>query len=361
MNHPALGITNRISERNIVHCSDVEMRNFIEQRIEIGQLFGKISPLIKEAESALQQITNFNNTAFFKSEMSTFHFLSEYYKAKDTNKKILYFGFPQKFSQPNFSYIYQLRGAKSFLTERSDEVAALILDPLFVIQKCIDFEQRIHSLRTLCSGSGIPFILDERKTIARLHQKGLNFIFQFQADAVLLGENISNGIPLGALAHSPDFFDEAFLPGTFAPKAEGLIACKKIADEITFSKSSFYLHWNNQGNELRTSINKKLKKDFPQGLLNNFGSILWLNNFGCNRPLKKLQRLNILKGTARCIYLPSHLREEEIKEFENKIIGGLSKRKNLLHKNEAGKKNNQKTIFINYPKQQLNRHHLLYL
>ncbi|MCX6183338.1 MAG: hypothetical protein NT150_15600 [Bacteroidetes bacterium] len=333
-------------ERKNFLPSERDIKNFIQQNLEIGHIEGKVSSLIRENESALTTITGFESTSFFRSEKSTFQFLSEYYKKKEPNKKILYLGFPQKFSQPNFSYIYQLRGAKAFLSERTSEVAALILDPLLLIQKSVDYNQRIHSLRTLCSGSDIPFFLDERKTIARIHQKGLNFIFQFQADALLLGENLSLGIPLGALAHSPDFFDEAFLPGTFAPKAEGLLACKKITENLNNTAHRSFLEWNAQGTELCESLNKKLKNKFPFGLMNNFGSILWLNNFGCNRALKKLQQQNILKGSERCLYLPPGLNEEERNEIMNEIIKILSKRKAHFKKMKQAKLIQQKILQI---------------
>ena len=308
----------------LVYASEFEIKTIIQKQLEVGQVHGKISSLAKEAENALKQITDFKKITFFSSEKKSFQFLSDYYQKKDPKKKIIYIGFPQKISRPNFSYIYQLRGAKAFLSEKVKHVAVLIVDPLFLIQNSVDFVQRIESLRTICSGSGIPFLLDERRTIARLHQKGLNFIFQFNADALLLGENLSHGISFGALASSPDFFDVNFLPGTFAPKAESLIACNNIAKELIQRKSRFYTDWNAQSNAFCRSINQKLKDDFPGKFINNFGSIFWLNNFGCNRAQKKLIEGNILKGPESCFYLPPDLSEEERKEIENKIVNLLS-------------------------------------
>lgn len=316
-----------------------DIRNFISLNLEIGHLAGRVSSLLRENENAIRELTGFYNTTFFKSEERALRFLSDYYKKKAPGKKVLYLGFPQKISPPNFSFIYQLRGAKSFITERFGDVAALILDPLWMIQKSHDYTQRIYSLRALCSGSAIPFILDERKSLAHVHQKGLNFVFQFGANAVLLGENLSNGICLGALAHPPDFFDEIALPGTSAPKAESLLACKKITEELMYAHQRFYAQWNIQGNTIAAEINKKLKEKYPQGLINNFGSILWLNHFGCTRAQKKLHYHHVLQGSEQCIYLPPDLSPEEKNEFIQKIVSILTKRKTRSAKAKQVKKN----------------------
>ena len=71
--------TEDTSERNVIHISEVEMKNFIWQQLQIGHLSGDISSLLRDAECDLNELTGFGSASFFRSEMKTFQFLDIMY------------------------------------------------------------------------------------------------------------------------------------------------------------------------------------------------------------------------------------------------------------------------------------------
>jgi len=281
--------------------------------------------LMRDTGNELRAITSFSNHYLFSSEASALELICKYFYSNSAKKKVLYIGFPMHLAPDHCHCFPQLRGAKSYLTSSIPDISALIVDPLFMIQNAVDFAQRIYVLRELCKKNNIPFLLDERKTIARLHRKAIDEIYQFHADGLLLGENISGAYHLGVFAFNDTLLHRNM--GTIKQRVpmEAMLACRQHAKEITQQPNAFYIHWNALGHSLCAAVNKRLRREYPRGIVRNCGSIVWTLNFGCRRAQKTLRAEQLLQGTENCIYLPTQSSENI--RIENKIVALLRKKK----------------------------------
>jgi glutamate-1-semialdehyde aminotransferase len=198
--------------------------------------------------------------------------------------------------------------------KNSKRIAAILLDPFFFIQKSSNYSNRINTLRKQCSGSGIHFILDERKTAARIHLKGINFVFQFKADAVLIGGNYTNGIPFGAIASASSITGDSPLPGAYAPSSLAMRACLKITRKLIELNTCHHNEMIIKANRFAELVNQYFPKKRHKIKLENFGTVLWLRNTARMSLPGKLKEQGIQAPCVSTLYLTPYL---DIKEFSD--------------------------------------------
>ena len=302
-----------------------EMQQQVSLLVDHDQPSSKIEQLIRDTENELRIISAFSKHQFFSDEATLIQSICNYFQSNNTDKKALYIGFSLCFVPEHCLCFPQLRGAKYFLFKNTDQISAVIVDPLYMIQNAVNFAQRIYLLREMCKKNNIPFLIDERKTLARLHRKGLNEIYQFQADGLLLGENISNGLPFGVFAHNDPYLKSSEDWRPLCASAAAMRACQEKAKTIARQSNTFYLQWNELGHALCAAVNRRLSREYPRGVLRNCGSIVWTLNFGCRRMQKALRAAKVIQSAENCIYLPEQ--PSQNKRIENKIVALLRKKK----------------------------------
>ena len=92
-----------------------------------------------------------------------------------------------------------LDAVKNLISTHSNEIAALIIEPVAGNMGCILPQPGfLKSLRELCSQHGIVLIFDEVMTGFRLARGGAQELFSIDADLVTFGKIIGGGMPVGA-------------------------------------------------------------------------------------------------------------------------------------------------------------------
>lgn len=303
---------------------NTEIRKEILKDISIDELQNSNETLNQEVSNLLKEVTEFKHVDLYASEWHAFTALSEYYKKEAPNKLIVVLGEQEFPISPNYLYIQQLCDLKAIL-KNPQRIAAILLDPFFFIHRTANYFSRIDTLRKQCSGSGIHFILDERKTAARIHLKGMNFIFQFKADAILFGGNFTNGIPLGAIACSRSTSGDSALPRAYAPSSLALMACKKITEKFIALGNVYHTKQNIKANRFTEKVNQYFPKKKLKATLHNFGTILWLSDTARISLPGRLRAQGIFSPNTSIMYLPSSLDVKEFSDLAHRISLAIKK------------------------------------
>lgn len=314
-------------------------RKEILEEISIGDLSKPNDLLIHEVKHELKEISEFEEVNLFSSEWQAFTQLGEYYRQISPKSRIIVLGFPEFPLPSNYLFVKQLYELKELLKE-PHRIAAILVDPLFFIIRSNAYVRKINTLRKQCSGRGIPFILDERKTAARIHLKGLNFVFQFKADAILIGGNYTNGIPFAALACTRSYSGNSALSGANAPSSLALKAFLKISRHLKMQGNSYYTYMNHKAHKFCQLVNHYNDNRKVGIRLNNFGSILWLGKNTLRNLPKKFKDKGILSPNSPILYLPSSLNKKDLSDLAHLFSLALKK----PSRRKAGRLNNKTTI-----------------
>lgn len=312
------------------------LRKGILENLCIRELHNYDNQYLQEiVHSKIKEISNCSNVNIFSSEEHLFRQLGAYYKETTPHKLILLFGAPDFPLPSNFLCSTQLNELKEYLTQ-PQRFSALILDPLFFIYRSNTPLQKIEALRKRCFGSGITFILDERKTAARIHLKGLNFIFQFKADAILYGANLTNGIPFAAIAGTRQIPVNSAYPEAYAPSALALITCEKIISEFQTLGEAFHYQLNQKANRFVQIFNDYRPRKKSKIVMMNIGSIIWVKTLTDKVVHSKLQSKGIHTSGQRFIFLPTNLNIKDFSDLAHRFAMAL---KNRPRKYRTGKQN----------------------
>ncbi len=94
-----------------------------------------------------------------------------------------------------------LEGVKALFEANSNEIGAIIIEPIAGNMGCILPKQGfLEGLRELCTANGALLIFDEVMTGFRLAKGGVQELKGIQADIVTFGKVIGGGLPVGAFA-----------------------------------------------------------------------------------------------------------------------------------------------------------------
>jgi amino acid adenylation domain-containing protein len=182
------------------------------------------------------------------------------------------------------------------ITERSDEIAAVLVEPVQSRRPEFQPIAFLKNLRELTTQSDIALIFDEVITGFRMHPGGAQALFDIQADIATYGKVIGGGLSIGAITGKRKYLDaldgghwqygDDSIPEIGVTYFAGTFVRHPLA--LAASKASL-LHLKEQGPDLQERLNKMTdylaselnaefkKKDLPM-TINHFGS-LWRLKF----------------------------------------------------------------------------------
>jgi glutamate-1-semialdehyde 2,1-aminomutase/spore coat polysaccharide biosynthesis protein SpsF len=145
-------------------------------------------------------------------------------------------GVPKAVGQLTSTFEYNnIQSLKDLLDRDHKRVAAVILEPMGVVEPQADFLQQV---RQLCNREGCLLIFDEVITGFRLARGGAQEYFGVIPDLACFGKAMANGYPLSAVVGPRDImkhFEQTFFSFTFGGEtlslAAGLATMKEIAEK----------------------------------------------------------------------------------------------------------------------------------
>ncbi len=142
-------------------------------------------------------------------------------------------GVPKPIQQLTLTFEYnQIETLERLFAENPDEIAAVILEPIGVVEPCEGFLQQI---RELCRREHCLLIFDEVITGFRLARGGAQEYFGVVPDLACFGKAMANGFPISAvvgLREIMKLFEETFFSFTFGGETLSLAAAQATMKEI---------------------------------------------------------------------------------------------------------------------------------
>ena len=94
-----------------------------------------------------------------------------------------------------------------FIRENSEEIAAVLVEPVQRHHPLRQPKQFLHELRIVTAQSDIALVFDESLTGFRVHQGGILQAWGIGADLIIYGSHLAAGLPIGVLAGSRRWLD----------------------------------------------------------------------------------------------------------------------------------------------------------
>ncbi len=102
-----------------------------------------------------------------------------------------------------------LEDVVSIVAENTDEVAAIIIEPIAGNMGCVPPQPGfLYGLRELCDKEGIVLIFDEVMTGFRVAQGGAQELYEVTPDITTLGKIIGGGMPVGAYGGKKEIMNQ---------------------------------------------------------------------------------------------------------------------------------------------------------
>jgi glutamate-1-semialdehyde aminotransferase/spore coat polysaccharide biosynthesis protein SpsF (cytidylyltransferase family) len=163
-------------------------------------------------------------------------------------------GVPLAVQQLTQTFEYNnLETLKRICAEHPNQVAAVILEPVGVVEPQSGF---LEQVRELCRREGALLIFDEVITGFRLARGGAQEHFGVVPDLACFGKAMANGYPLSAIVGPREImkhFDETFFSFTFGGEALSLAAAQATMKEI--AEKEVIPHLWEQGRKLQDGVN----------------------------------------------------------------------------------------------------------
>ena len=179
-----------------------------------------------------------------------YHGWQEWYIGTTTRNK----GVPKPVQQLTIPFEYNdVESLKRIFTEHAGDVAAVIMEPVGVIEPREGF---LHKVQELTRREGAVLIFDEIVTGFRLALGGAQEYFGVTPDLACFGKAMANGYPVSAVVGRGDImklFDEIFFSFTFGGEALSLAAA--VATITEMCKENVIGHLWEQGQKLKDGYN----------------------------------------------------------------------------------------------------------
>ena len=179
-----------------------------------------------------------------------YHGWQDWYIGTTTRNK----GVPKAVQDLTIPFEYNnIASLERIFAEHSGQVAAVIMEPVGVIEPEQGFLERIREL-TRCEGALLIF--DEIITGFRLALGGAQEYFGVIPDLACFGKAMGNGYPISAVVGSRDImqlFDEVFFSFTFGGETVSLAAALATISEMR--KKNVISHLWEQGQKLKDGYN----------------------------------------------------------------------------------------------------------
>ena len=182
------------------------------------------------------------------------------------------------------------------ITERADELAAVLVEPVQSRRPEFQPIEFLHQLRDVTAKSGIALIFDEVITGFRMHPGGAQALFNIQADLATYGKVIGGGISIGAIVGKREYMDAldgghwqygddsipevgvTYFAGTFVRHPLALASSKASLIHLKEQGPALQERLNKMTSGLATELNSEFKKKGLPMVINHFGS-LWRLKF----------------------------------------------------------------------------------
>jgi len=182
------------------------------------------------------------------------------------------------------------------ITERADELAAVLVEPVQSRRPEFQPIAFLNKLRELTTKSDIALIFDEVITGFRMHLGGIQALFNIQADIATYGKVIGGGLSIGAITGKRKYMDAldgghwqygddsipevgvTYFAGTFVRHPLALAACKASLMHLKKQGPALQERLNNMTSRIAFELNNEFKKKHLPMTINYFGS-LWRLKF----------------------------------------------------------------------------------
>jgi glutamate-1-semialdehyde 2,1-aminomutase/spore coat polysaccharide biosynthesis protein SpsF len=162
-----------------------------------------------------------------------YHGWQDWYIGTTTRNK----GVPEAVQELTIPFDYNdFASLERIFAENPGQIAAVIMEPVGVVEPRDDFLQKI---RRLTEREGAILIFDEIITGFRVGLGGAQEYFDVTPDLTCCGKAMGNGYPVAAIAGRRDimeWFDEIFFSSTFGGEALSLAAAKATITEMREKK-----------------------------------------------------------------------------------------------------------------------------
>ena len=179
-----------------------------------------------------------------------YHGWQDWYIGTTTRNK----GVPKAVQEMTLPFVYNdIESLQKIFAEHPGKVAAVIMEPMGVVEPKENFLQRV---RDLTHREGALLIFDEIVTGFRLALGGAQEYFGVLPDLACIGKAMANGYPISAVVGRRDVmevFDELFFSFTFGGETLSLAATKATITEM--KEKNVIGHLWEQGQKLKDGYN----------------------------------------------------------------------------------------------------------
>jgi glutamate-1-semialdehyde 2,1-aminomutase/spore coat polysaccharide biosynthesis protein SpsF len=183
-----------------------------------------------------------------------YHGWQDWYIGTTTRNK----GVPKSVQSLTLTFEYNdIESLKRLFDQNKDDIAAVILEPIGIIEPEDEFLQKV---KDLTHQNGAILIFDEIVTGFRLALGGAQEYFNVIPDLACFGKGMANGMPISAVVGKREImevFDEIFFSFTFGGEVLSLAA--SIATIKEFKQKGVIDHLWKQGEKLKEGYNALTK------------------------------------------------------------------------------------------------------
>jgi glutamate-1-semialdehyde 2,1-aminomutase len=152
----------------------------------------------------------------------------------------------------------EIYALETLISTHPGHIAAVVIDPVQVREPCGLF---LAELRALTARHGVLLILDELKTGFRVALDGVDGLFGVNADMVIYGKAIANGMPLAVIAGPAEIIGlapQCRLKGTFSNELASISAACATLHALQAANAPALL--NSLGAALIEGLNEQFRR-----------------------------------------------------------------------------------------------------
>ena len=169
--------------------------------------------------------------------------------------------------------------AFSMVEEFADELAGVMIEPIFGIGALPVGKEFLQSLKEVCNEQGVLLMFDEVKTGFRMALGGAQEYWGVIPDLASYGKIIGGGAPLGAVGTSQKIMDKVTqgelsitVAGTFSGNPFSLAVGTANLDYLMENKDTIYPELERRGKHLRDSFNDHMRSRNLPASMTGLGS-----------------------------------------------------------------------------------------
>ncbi len=230
------------------HPLEVEVAELLTRVIPCAEMvrFGKNgSDVTSGAIRVARAVTGRDKIAF-----CGYHGWQDWYIASTVRD----LGIPKFNKELIFEFQYNdIDSLKKILEQNPQEIAAVIMEPVGVVEPTDNF---LAGVRQLSTSAGALLIFDEVVSGFRMALGGAQELYGVTPDLSTCGKGMGNGVPISAVVGKREYmeyFDKVFFSFTFGGEALSLAVCKAVVEHMD---EDFFRHIWSLGERFKQGYNK---------------------------------------------------------------------------------------------------------